>query len=204
MIGVVDPAARIGVFVPGAADIGVLLDDLERDAGLLQADAGEKARHAGADHNHMQLFSRGFQLRRVPFRQLGIAIECKFFLQEGDVVFRDRRTDDVIHHPAQCFGRGLVWRLFAGRHVVRNHLFSEGHNLRLFFFREAANPAVAEEIIDRRLVRGEMIGIAGHVHQGNHQGRQMRFLKGLFEQRQILSHGVPQILLCVIAIVWHS
>ena len=47
----VDAGARIGVLPPGAADAGVLLDDRERDAGLLEPDAGEQARLAAADHH---------------------------------------------------------------------------------------------------------------------------------------------------------
>ena len=40
MVGRIDAAARIAVFVPGAADGVVLFDDGEGDAGLLQADGG--------------------------------------------------------------------------------------------------------------------------------------------------------------------
>ena len=55
MIRTVDAATRIGVLVPGAADVRVPFDDLERNAGFLQTDAGEQARHARADDHHLEL-----------------------------------------------------------------------------------------------------------------------------------------------------
>ncbi len=44
VVRVVDAAAGIGVLPPRAADLAVLLDDHERDAGLLQPVRGEQAR----------------------------------------------------------------------------------------------------------------------------------------------------------------
>ena len=49
VISDVDPRARVGVLVPGAADARVLLDDGERNAGLLEPDGGEQSRLAAAD-----------------------------------------------------------------------------------------------------------------------------------------------------------
>ena len=45
----VDAATGVGVLEPRAADLRVLLDDRERNPGLLQPDAGEKARLAATD-----------------------------------------------------------------------------------------------------------------------------------------------------------
>ena len=47
----VDAAPGIAVLEPGAADGVVLLDHRERDAGLVQADGGQDAGHARADHD---------------------------------------------------------------------------------------------------------------------------------------------------------
>ena len=45
----IDAGARVPVLPPCAAGTGVLVDDGERQAGLLQADAGEDPGHAAAD-----------------------------------------------------------------------------------------------------------------------------------------------------------
>jgi hypothetical protein len=50
----VDPCPRVGVLPPGAADAGVLLDDGEGDAGLLQPDAGQQSRLPAADDHHRE------------------------------------------------------------------------------------------------------------------------------------------------------
>ena len=55
VVGVVDPAPRIAVLVPGAADVVVLVDDDEVDARLGEAVAGEQARHAGPDDQHAEV-----------------------------------------------------------------------------------------------------------------------------------------------------
>ena len=54
MVGDVDPAAGVDVVEPGAADVGVLLEDGEVDAGLAEAVGGDDARHAGADDGHRE------------------------------------------------------------------------------------------------------------------------------------------------------
>jgi hypothetical protein len=51
VIADVDSSARVRVFEPRAADARILLDDGERDAGLLEADTGEEARLTTADHH---------------------------------------------------------------------------------------------------------------------------------------------------------
>ena len=63
VVGVVDPAARIAVLVPGAADVVVLLDDQEVDARLGEAVPGEQARHAGTDDEDAEV---GARARRRP------------------------------------------------------------------------------------------------------------------------------------------
>ena len=54
VIGVVDAASGIGVLEPGTAYVGVLLDDHEADARLLESMAREQARHACADDDHCE------------------------------------------------------------------------------------------------------------------------------------------------------
>ncbi len=55
VVGVVDPAPRIAVLVPGAAHVLVLVDDEEVDARLGEAVPGEEARHAGPDDQHAEV-----------------------------------------------------------------------------------------------------------------------------------------------------
>ena len=49
VVGHVDPRAGVGVLVPGAADARVLLDDRERDAGLLEPDPRQQSRLTASD-----------------------------------------------------------------------------------------------------------------------------------------------------------
>ena len=59
----VDARARVAVLVPGASGPGVLLDDREGQAGLLQADARLDARHPRADHDDRRVgLHRGVDL----------------------------------------------------------------------------------------------------------------------------------------------
>ncbi len=55
MIGIVDAATGIAVLQPCPADVVVLFEDDERDAGLLQTVRGEQARHPGADDHHPEV-----------------------------------------------------------------------------------------------------------------------------------------------------
>ena len=55
MVRRVDAAAGIVVLVPGPAAGVVLLDDRERDAGLLQLDRGQDTRHAGTDNHDVEI-----------------------------------------------------------------------------------------------------------------------------------------------------
>src|SRR5260221_381779 len=55
VIGIVDAATWIAVLQPCPADVVVLFEDDERDAGLLQTVRGEQARHPGADDHHPEV-----------------------------------------------------------------------------------------------------------------------------------------------------
>ena len=57
--GDIDPAARVGVLQPRAADLGVLLVDDGVDAGLSQPVRRQQARHAGTDHRDAKRSIRG-------------------------------------------------------------------------------------------------------------------------------------------------
>ena len=84
----VDAAAGVGVLVPGAADAGVLLDDRERDARLLEPDAGEQARLAAADHDHGERRARAASSdAEVDLARVG-AVELHLLEEHGHVLVR--------------------------------------------------------------------------------------------------------------------
>jgi hypothetical protein len=101
VVGVVHPAARIGVHQPRAADVGVFLDNLELDAGLGEPDARQDARHPGAHHQHLQPTSGFLQPRLLELRVLAGSGERQLVQQERRIAFRDRRAGDEIHHATQ-------------------------------------------------------------------------------------------------------
>src|SRR3712207_9135733 len=67
-------AAGVPVLEPGAADVGVLLQHLERDAELLQADRGAQAAEAGADHDHLEVPRRQLRRAAVPADGAGVLL----------------------------------------------------------------------------------------------------------------------------------
>ncbi|GIW17245.1 MAG: hypothetical protein KatS3mg064_0402 [Tepidiforma sp.] len=99
----VDTSARVGVLQPRAADVVVLLEDREGDAGLLQPDAGEDPRHPGADDDDLErerrvLLPRG-RARVLPLRR-------QLFEQQRNVVLRGRRA----RHPRRDAEQRLLDR----------------------------------------------------------------------------------------------
>ena len=128
MVGDVHPAAGIGVLLPGAADVVVLLEDREVDAGLLQAVGGDDPAHPGADDGDVERPVRG-QLVSAPLRGAQVvAVQCQLLdehlhvlvhrhaageelddrLQVGIVVDRRRA---VVAEPAEHLGGQVTDRL---------------------------------------------------------------------------------------------
>ena len=109
VVGGVHPATRIGVLEPGAADVGVLVEDLVAHASLAEANAGEQAGHAGADDEDVHLRGAGLEARRFPDRRLGIGLgQAELVAEKVGVALRDLRAGHKAHHPAQGGGGGLV------------------------------------------------------------------------------------------------
>jgi hypothetical protein len=106
VVGVVDPASRIGVLVPRAADVAVLLQDHELDSRLLQPVGGEQAGHARADHRHPEVEVRS-HLGLVPARGPPVLAPVgQLLLQERQVLGHLRPADRVLHDPQQHVVRG--------------------------------------------------------------------------------------------------
>ena len=109
VIRVVDAASRILVLPPGAADITILLEDHERDAGLLQAMGREQPRHPRADDHDVEV---GPGFGHVPCRRSAILTPIgQLLLEEGQVGGHVGSAHRVLHDPQQHLvvghGRGL-------------------------------------------------------------------------------------------------
>ena len=106
VVRVVDATPRIRVLPPGAADAGVLVDDHERHARLLQPPGGDQARHAGADDQDAEV-GTGRELVELPAR-------CTTVLAPvGELLFEQREvrghryaTDGELEDLEQLVVRG--------------------------------------------------------------------------------------------------
>ena len=105
----VDPGAGVPVLPPGPPRAVVLVDDGERQPGLGQADAGEDARLAAADHDH-----RGRRLDLIgdlvtPRDGAGVvAVELQVFEEHRGEPVRDGLTGEEGHElPQELGGEGL-------------------------------------------------------------------------------------------------
>ena len=101
VVRVVDAATGIGVLEPRAADVVVLLDDDEGDAGLLQPVRGEQPRHARADDQHDEV-DAGRELVGLPPRRAPVlAAVRELLLEQREVVRHLRAADGVLHDLEQ-------------------------------------------------------------------------------------------------------
>ena len=98
----VDPRAGIGVLVPGPADAGVLLDDRERDAGLLEPDARQQSRLPAADDDDREVV--GGRAPR-PHEPCVAAVELHLLEQHRHVLVGYRLADQPLHHLAAAARR---------------------------------------------------------------------------------------------------
>ncbi len=193
VVGIVDPAAGIGVDQPGAAHVGVGLDDLERHARLAQANAGQQARHPRPDHQHLQPARGLLQLRLFELRVLAaLAGDGQLVGQEVGVFLRHRHAADEVHHPPK---RGEVRR--GGLHDAVGQILLDrapglGADL-VLNLRRQSGIAARERHIGGCPFRPDPCRIARDVHQGGQQRRQMCGFKRPVElsARRIegISHG---------------
>ncbi len=182
MVGAVHAAAGVGVLEPGAADVGVLLEDRMRDARLLQADRRVDPGHAGTDDGHVEgllALARDVVERR---RRVGIlAVQRELLLQELDVVAVHRLADDEVDHLLDRLAgrrrreRALAVAPFAER--------LEGVLADLLLMRLGdAGLRVAEEVRARADLAAEQLQITGEVYQRAHQRRDVRLLERVPER----------------------
>ncbi len=96
MIGRIDAAARIAVDVPGAAELGVLLDDGVGDAEPAEPDAERDGADAGADNEDviaLQLLA-GRLLRPAHVARN----ECHLLAHQRRIFRRDIFAETGAHH----------------------------------------------------------------------------------------------------------
>ena len=100
----IDAGAGVAVLPPGAADAGVLFEDGEREAGLLQLDGGVQAAHAGADHRHGEFLQpRGIGLF-PPVQRADRRVERQLV----DVVLEVLALQRLAEHQGQAGGKPVA------------------------------------------------------------------------------------------------
>ena len=173
----VHAAARIAVHVPGAADLGRLLDDGEGHAELGQAGAQRDAADPRADDQHVVVASRRTTLA------LGPAHAAR---HQGHLLAREPRVF-VRHAFAQAQGHHALHQ-FVARVVDRRRLAAPQHLDRgvadalLCLGRQAGRRIRNEVHVAPRAKRPlEPRQIAGHVDQHHEQHAQVGGLHGLFD-----------------------
>jgi len=163
----VDPAAGIGVGPPSPADVVGALDDLEVMARLLQLDAGQKPRHAGADHQNLER-----PIARGPGRLVrrAVAVQSELFLQQRQVALGDFHPGHEVHQPTQ---RGRVRRREIGPltpeqrgQQARGDLDQLGARLR----RQPARVRIGERDVSRSPRLAQQVHSPGQLGQGDEQG----------------------------------
>ncbi len=178
VVRVVDPAPGIGVLPPGPADVGVLLEDRERHAGLLEAVGGQQPRHAGADDHDAEL-APGRHLVEPPIRRPQVLTrDRQLLLEQREVVDRDGPADGVLHEPVE--------------HLVRRRRRHHAAAVAI------AADGVERQVLDGGGLLGRQAGVGlGHAERvgsqvvaqqrqvagGVGQGRQQRGQHGPLERR---------------------
>ena len=165
--------------MPCAAHVAVAFDDLEGDAGFLQADAGEQPRHAGAHHQHLKAGALRCRQLKQARHTVGIfAVERKLRLQKVSILRRQRLAGGEVDHLVyQRRIRGRRQR-FAPVSVRLEGGERPSPHRRLVFRRDAALRIHQEPRGGARLAADDR-RIAREMHQRIHQRRHM----GILERR---------------------
>ena len=90
--GGVDPRPGVPVLVPGTADLRVLLDHHERDAGALQLHRDVQTRDAGADHRDLEAVALVWGLVLPPANAPSPAIERRLLQPDVELLLGDLMT----------------------------------------------------------------------------------------------------------------
>ena len=168
VISHVDARTGVGVLVPRAADARVLLHDGERNAGLLEPDPRQQAGFTASDHDDSEVLAGG--LSRGVRRPGVAAVEFHLLEHHRDVFGRHRFANQPLHHLVQQLGAdGLGFRAPAIS-VVRDDLERDFADRGLVLFGHIALHFVEKQAC-RPQIAADQFGVAGHMHQRQHQGR---------------------------------
>ena len=113
VVGNVDTQVGVGVLEPGAADIGVLVEDGVRDARLLEPNRRAEAAEAGADDADVEFVESARGGRVLPDESPRVvSVEIRFFDHELHVLGLDLLPGAEVHDAVQqgAFDRPTVER----------------------------------------------------------------------------------------------
>ena len=168
VISDVYPSSGIGVLPPRPADACVLFDDGERDTGFLQPNSGQQAGFAAADDDDGKLVPCGHPERRAG---AGVAaVELHLLEQHRNVFLGHRLAHQPLHHLVQQLGADRFGIGAAAVTVVGDDLQRDLADGGLVLFGHVALHLVQEQP-GRLQLAADQLGVAGHVHQRQHQRR---------------------------------
>jgi hypothetical protein len=168
VVGGVDAAARICVFIPGAADGRVLLEDDKGNAGLLQLNSCVKPRHAGPDDDHFCALQHLRAGRPAPFQAARCqGIVGQILAHHRDIVVRHHFAGGDRHHLAQQRIVGLPGPRFSAARDLRQHIGEPVADL--CPKRLGHEFLIAHGAADERLCGFQPVPLAGELHQRKQQ-----------------------------------
>ncbi|MNV09516.1 hypothetical protein D3C71_1000100 [compost metagenome] len=187
VVGRIDAGARIAVFVPGAAHLGVLLDQNVRDACALQAYGRTQASHARADDQYAVSLRHG---ERVALLQREVGIQAQPAGDHRPIGVGDIFADAGLEHGDQLFVRGGGKRRRLALPRADDGGVGRLADLVLHIFRQTARVIVLQAPDARALVAlGQPMRVAGQVDQHHEQGGDVG------AAQRALERGLP----CVVA-----
>ena len=166
MVRRIDAAAGVAVDVPGAAELGVLLDDGVGNAEPAEVDAERNGADAGADDQHVLLRQLFVGRRFAPSRLA--RNETHFFAHQRRIFRRDVFAERRAHHAQHQFVAGIDDDRLG--FAVGEQVQHRGANLGLDFRRHAGLRIGDQAHVAPGLVRRlQPALVAGHVEQHHQQ-----------------------------------
>jgi hypothetical protein len=174
VVGRIDPAAGIEVFIPAAADCRVLLDQREGNACLPQPDRGADARHARADDHHREVFERSRFGALAPDQPARIGLGgFEILAHHRGIVGTDMFADRGREHVLQEITLRQRRQRTAGPGVVQQRIRQPLADFRAQVFGHRL--VIVHRPGDVRASAFEQAVIARQLHQHEHQRRGIRF-----------------------------
>ena len=176
VVRIVDAAARILVLEPRAADVLVLVDDDEIDAGLLQPVRGEQSRHARTDDENLEL-DIGCEVCLGPTRCAPVlTTSSELLLEQREVLAHLGAADRVLHDPQDVLVGRHRCRLTTCVAVADERLERELASSSLLLVGETSLRHRVEQRIRTKIV-AEQGQVASDVRERGQQGRNLRVVE---------------------------